>query len=575
MNETTQAPPAAGPAAEAPARPYRWRWVALFVILAAEVMDLLDATITNIAAPAIRTDLGGSYASIQWLGAAYTLAMAVGLITGGRLGDIFGRKRLFLLGAAGFTTASLLCAVAQDPGILIGFRVLQGLFGAVMIPQGLGIIKDIFDEKEMGAAFGAFGPVMGLAAVGGPILAGWLIDADLFGSGWRMIFLINLPVGLAALIAGMRFLPESRPDKAPRLDIVGALLATAAAMLIIFPLVQGRELDWPAWTFASMVAGVAVFALFAWYERQVHRAGGDPLVTPSLFAKRAFSGGLAFGTVFFSGMIGYTLVFNLFTQLGLGYSPLKAGLAGAPWAIGMVVGFIATQSLAQRFGRVIMQIGTIIMAAGVGLMYLTLQWAGIGVTPWQLIPALLITGFGMSMVMAPFFDIVLAGVEPEETGSASGTLTATQQLGGALGIAVLGTVFFGVLGGQVGNGSDDVAPKLRTELAAAGVAAPARDQIVTAVRACATDRATVKDPASVPASCGAAAATVRSAVADVPQAAGPVGKAVADAGTHGAKRGFRGALEVALWLEIGMLLLTCGLSFLLPRRARPDAPAMH
>src|SRR5262245_33856028 len=171
------------PAADAPA--YRWRWAALFVILAAEVMDLLDALVTTIAGPTVRADLGGSESVIQWLGAGYTLAMAVGLVTGGRLGDLYGRKRMFMIGAVGFAAASALCAFAQSPGMLIGSRVLQGLFGAVMLPQGLGMIKEMFPPKEMPAAFGAFGPVMALSAVGGPILAGWLVSADYFGWGWR------------------------------------------------------------------------------------------------------------------------------------------------------------------------------------------------------------------------------------------------------------------------------------------------------------------------------------------------------------------------------------------------------
>ncbi|NUT09314.1 MAG: MFS transporter, partial [Nonomuraea sp.] len=232
------------PVAEA-AAPYRWRWAALFVILAAEVMDLLDALITTIAAPTIQKDLGGSDSLVQWLGAGYTLAMAVGLITGGRLGDLFGRKRMFLIGAFGFTAASLLCGVATGPEMLIASRVLQGLFGAVMLPQGLGMIKEMFPPEEIGKAFGAFGPVMTISSVGGPVLAGWLVDADFFGTGWRMIFLINLPLGLAAALAGLKFLPEFRLSNATRLDLVGVGLVSVAGFLLIYPLIQGRELGWP------------------------------------------------------------------------------------------------------------------------------------------------------------------------------------------------------------------------------------------------------------------------------------------------------------------------------------------
>ncbi|WP_157254365.1 DHA2 family efflux MFS transporter permease subunit [Nonomuraea typhae] len=432
------------------AQPYRWRWVALFVILAAEVMDLLDALITTIAAPTIQRELGGDNSLIQWLTAGYALAMAVGLITGGRLGDLYGRKRMFVIGAFGFTAASLLCGISGNPEMLIVFRVLQGLFGAVMIPQGLGLIKEMFPPNEIGKAFAAFGPIMTISSVGGPVLAGWLIDADLFGTGWRMIFLINLPIGLAAAFAGMKFLPEFRLSNATKLDLVGMLLVSVAAFLLIFPVIQGQELGWPAWTFVSMAASIVFFAVFGRYEAARVRKGKDPLVTPSLFRKRAFTSGLIAGLAFFSGMVGFGVVFNLFTQAGLGWDPLQAGLAGLPQAVGGVIGFgIAMSGLQAKLGRGLIQIGAVVMAAGAGVLALFIHLYGMQIGYWQLAPGLALVGIGMGLTMAPFFDIVLAGVEPHESGSASGTLTAVQQLGGALGAAVLGTLFFNLLKSQM------------------------------------------------------------------------------------------------------------------------------
>ncbi|WP_328851905.1 MFS transporter [Micromonospora globbae] len=431
------------PSTDTTPAPYRWRWLALAVILAAEVMDLLDALVTNLAGPAIRADLGGSATLIQWLGAGYTLAMAVGLVTGGRLGDLYGRRRMFLVGVLGFTAASALCALSVAPGMLVASRVAQGLFGAVLIPQGLGIIKEVFPPREMAAAFGAFGPVMGISAVGGPILAGWLVDADIAGTGWRAIFLINLPIGLLATLGALRFLPESRSTHASRLDLPGVGLVAVGAVLLVYPLVQGREQGWPGWMFAMLAAAAVVFAIFARYEVRRQRAGRDPLVVPTLFRRRAFTGGLVAGLAFFTALTGFSLVFSLYLQLGLGYSPLHAGLAGVPQALGMVIAFvIAGAGLARRLGRTLIHAGLLVVLAGVGGMLLTLRLAGPDVTPWRLVPALLVVGFGMGLVMAPFFDIVLSGVEPAETGSASGTLTAVQQLGGALGVALLGTVFF-------------------------------------------------------------------------------------------------------------------------------------
>ncbi|MEV4106064.1 MFS transporter [Nonomuraea sp. NPDC049695] len=435
-------------------QPYRWRWAALFVILAAEVMDLLDALVTTIAAPSIQKDVGGGDSIVQWLGAGYTLAMAVGLITGGRLGDLFGRKRMFVIGALGFTTASLLCGVSAGPEMLIASRVLQGLFGAVMLPQGLGLIREMFPPQDMGKAFGMFGPVMTISSVGGPVLAGWLVDADFFGTGWRMIFLINLPIGLAAALAGMRFLPEYRLSNATRLDLVGVALVSVASFLLIYPLIQGRELGWPVWTYVSMAASIVLFAVFARYESRRAASGKDPLVTPGLFRKRAFTGGLVAGLAFFSGMMGFGLVFNLYTQLGLGFSPLQAGLTGLPQAIGGVIGFgLAMSGLQEKLGRGLLQIGTVVMAAGAAVLALTIHLAGLDVGSWQLAPGLALVGIGMGLTMAPFFDIVLAGVEPHESGSASGTLTAIQQLGGALGTAVLGTLFFNLLQNRWSFGS--------------------------------------------------------------------------------------------------------------------------
>jgi len=561
-----ESPPSTG--ADAAGQHYRWRWVALFAILGVEVMDLLDTLITNIAAPSIRVDLSGSASLIQWLGAGYILAMAVGLLTGGRLGDIYGRRKMFLVGTAGFTAASLLCSLAQSPEMLVGSRVLQGLFGAVVIPQGLGMIKEMFPPKEMATAFGAFGPVMGLSSVGGPILAGALISADLFGTGWRAIFLINVPIGLAILFVAGKYLPRAATRQATRLDVVGVVLAGVAAGLIVYPLVQGRELDWPVWTFALMAGSVVFFGIFAWYEQRVAAAGRDPLIEPGLFRKRAFSGGLVAGLVFFSAMIGFSLVYTLYVQVGLGYSPLKAGLASMPQALGTVIGFIvAGAGLAERLGRRLIHIGLAIMTAGVVGVLAIVHLSGADVTPWRLIPALVVIGFGMGQVLAPFFDIVLAGVEPKETGTAGGTLTAIQQLGGALGLAVLGTLFFSMLGGHIDARSADAAPKLRAALTAAGVPAAQQGPIVTGLRDCGHDRATAKDPVEVPASCVRVQRAVETATATPSGAA--VREVVATAAEDSSKRGFSDALKITLMVEIGMLVLTFLLAFLLPLRARP------
>jgi EmrB/QacA subfamily drug resistance transporter len=425
--------------------PHPRRWLILFIVLAAEIMDLLDSTIINVAAPTIRADLGGTTTTIQWLAAGYTLAFAVMLITGGRLGDILGRRRMFLVGAAGFTAASTLCALAPSVGVLIAARVAQGALGAIMIPQGLGVIRAVFPADELTAAFGAFGPVMGLSAVCGPILAGGLIGADLLGTGWRMVFLINLPLGLLALAGAARVMPESRASHAPRLDGGGMALVTVGALLLIYPLVEGRELGWPLWTFAMMAAAVPAFGLFALYERT---RDGSPLIEPGLLRNRAFTGGLAVTVAFFSAMAGLMLVFSLCVQLGLHYSALHAGLALAPWALGTAIGAgLSGAVLGPRFGRRVLHAGLAVLVAGVAAIVMTLHLSGAAVSAWDFAPAMFAAGFGMGLAIAPMFDIVLAGVAEHEAGSASGVLNAVQQCGSAIGVAVVATVFFDLLNG--------------------------------------------------------------------------------------------------------------------------------
>ncbi|MEO6605136.1 MAG: MFS transporter, partial [Aeromicrobium sp.] len=407
---------------------------------------LLDALITSIAGPTIVRDLGGGETLIQWLAAGYTIAMASGLLIGGRLGDIFGRRRMFLIGMSGFTLMSLGCALSQSPEMLITFRVLQGLIGAVMLPQGLGMIKEMFSEEESAKAFGAFGPIMGLSAVGGPILAGFLVDGNFFGWEWRSIFAINIPIGILAIIAGIRYLPASKPNRSLHIEFTSAAIASGSMFLLIYPLIQGREKGWPTWTFAMILAGLAGFLLLTYVERTRDRAGKVTLITPSLFTRRSFTMGLLTGMTMFGALIGSSLVFTLFVQVGLGYSPLKAGLAGVAQAVFMIVGFIGSESLINSLGgRKVIQIGQLIVAAGFGVFVLALQWAGNDIGIWGMTPGLALLGLGMGLSFAPFFDLVLAGVEEHEAGSASGVLTAVQQLGGAFGIAVLGTIYFHVV----------------------------------------------------------------------------------------------------------------------------------
>ena len=436
----------------------RTTWIAFSAALAATMMDLLDATIASVAGPVMRADLGGSYADLQWITAAYTLAMAVGLLTGGRLGDMFGRKRMLLIGVSGFTVASLLCAAAPSAELLIGSRALQGALGAVMLPQVFGLIRDLFPADQMGKAWAVLGPVSGLSAVLGPIVAGVLIDVDLFGTGWRSIFLVNLPVGLFVLLVGARFLPEGAPSRrSRRLDVTGMSLAGAAAVLLVYPLVQGRELGWPLWTLAMLAAAVPVLGAFARHLVRRKQVGSTPLIEPSVFRNRSYVSGAGFAMVFLGSMGGLTLALTGLMQLGLGYSAIEASLTSAPYALGGFIGSAIGGMTMGRLGRAVLHGGLAIKAIGVVALYVVLELAGTGVGHWHFTAPLLVAGIGMGMVFVPLFDIVLAGVADHEVGSASGVLQALQQLGMTLGVASLGTLFFGLLGSQVDRAADFVA----------------------------------------------------------------------------------------------------------------------
>jgi len=438
-----------GVAAAAGAKSGKWRWVAFGAVITAAVMDLLDSTITQVAAPTIRSELGGSYAVIEWVTAAYALAMAVGLLTGGRLGDIFGRRRVLLTGMAGFVLTSAACAATQSAGELITARAAQGLLGAVMLPQVFGLIRDMFEAHEMGKAFGVYGPVMGLSAMLGPIAAGGLISANVLGTGWRMIFLVNVPVGLAALALGARTLPAgSAGSGARRLDLPGALLAGAAMFLLVFPLAQGHSLGWPAWLFGMLAASVLVLAGFGRYQVRRQRAGRDPLVEPSVFRRRPYRAGIVFSVVFTGSLGGIVMIFNVFLQNGLGFTPWHSAVTTAPWAAGAFIGSAAGGIAMARQGRRVLHGGLIVEAAGLLGTYLVLRGAGGGVSTADLLAPMVIGGIGMGMVFVPLFDIVMAGVRPQEMGSASGVLQTVNSLGMSLGIAGIGAIFFALAGGR-------------------------------------------------------------------------------------------------------------------------------
>lgn len=428
----------------------RRRWFALAIVMTAAFMDLVDVTIVNIAIPSIQRDAGASFSQIQWITAGYALAFAAGLITGGRLGDIHGRKRIFLLGIAGFTLASALCGFAANPEMLVASRVLQGAMASLMVPQVLSIVHATFPAHERGKVFGLFGAIVGLGAVSGPLLGALLTEWNLFGLQWRPIFLINLPVGVAAWLLGRRFITESRAPKALKLDLVGVALVTLGLLMLLYPLTRGRELGWPLWGYGSMAGALVVFAALVAYERRKAARDGSPLVELSLFRVKSFAAGIAVQTVFGIALGVFFLVWTLYMQMGLGWSPLKAGLTGVPFSIAVsTAAGLSVQKLVPRFGRGVLQAGALVMALGVLVYIAEAAHYGLSIAPWQMALPLVVMGVGMGLIVAPLTDAVLSQVPREHAGSASGLINTVQQMGNALGLGLVSVVFFGEIGDRL------------------------------------------------------------------------------------------------------------------------------
>ncbi|WP_194814919.1 MFS transporter [Nocardia sp. XZ_19_385] len=423
------------------------RWAALIVVLIAAFMDAVDVTVVHIALPDIQADTGASLSQVQWITGGYALTFALGLITGGRLGDFFGRKRVFLTGVAGFTIASLICGIAASPDLLLAGRLAQGAMAALMVPQVLSIIHVTFPESERGKVFGIYGAVMALGTLAGPVVGALLVEWNLFDLAWRPIFLVNLPLGIAGLIAGWLLIGESKAEKAQRLDIAGVGIVTLGLLMLVLPLTQGRELGWPAWTYLSMAGSLPVLGGFVAWERHLTRQGGSPLVVLSLFTRRSFAGGQGVQLLFGLASGVFFLAWTLYLQLGLGFSPLKAGLSGMPMSVAMMLGAsLSMQVLVPRFGRAVLQTGALLAAGGMVLFGFFATTQGTGISLWQTMLPLIPMGIGMGLIIAPLTDLILSEVPHEHAGSASGLTSTTIQLGQAIGVALSSVIFFGHLG---------------------------------------------------------------------------------------------------------------------------------
>jgi EmrB/QacA subfamily drug resistance transporter len=420
------------------------------VLFAPVFMVLLDVFIVNVTAPSLQAELGASESDVQWVVAAYLLTYAISLITGGRLGDVFGRRRLFRLGVAGFTIASVLCAAAPNPTTLIAARLLQGFAGAAMWPQVLSIIQVELAPHERPRAFGIQGLVSGLAAIAGQIVGGGLIALDLFGLGWRSVFLINIPVGLVALLVSGRVISESRSQTARRLDLPGVALGSLALVLGMVPLVEGRELGWPVWAFAALAAALPAAALFVAVERRIAARGGSPLVELRLLEAPSFRIGVLSAMILY-GVISFFLLLSIYLQDGLGLSAIDSGLAFTPLAVAFVASSLGGPRLEERRREHLPQAGATLAAMGLLATIAVVRSSVGGSVSAELLGALVMIGAGMGMAIPGLINLSLRAVPPSDAGAASGMLATCQQIGNALGVALVGTIFFAALGSRSGS----------------------------------------------------------------------------------------------------------------------------
>jgi EmrB/QacA subfamily drug resistance transporter len=395
------------------------RWRSLAVILLASFMVLLDTSIVTNGLATIQKDLDATYAQVQFVLTAYTIAYGMMLITGGRLGDLFGRKRVFLLGLAGFTLTSLLCGLAWSPLTLILFRVLQGLTAGIMFPQVSSIIQVIFPVSERPRAFGLQGAIIGLGIVTGPLLGGILIDANLFGSLWRPIFLVNIPIGILALVLAARVLPESKSQAARKLDLLGVVMVSIAMFLLTYPIIQGRKQGWSTWILVLLAASLPVLGVFIAYQRNLIAKGQAPLVQLEMFSDRAFLIGSLITFVFQSGVLSYFVAMSIFLQGGLGFSPAVSAVRLMAYQIAIVIASLLSARLSARLGRSVLTLGVVLLAIGLIGTMLILQATALEYRGYELIPALLVGGLGFGLVIAPLQSIILARVNPTFAGSAS------------------------------------------------------------------------------------------------------------------------------------------------------------
>ena len=425
-------------------------WRAVAVVLVGGFMALLDTTIVIVALPTIRTGLHASPATLEWVVSAYALAYGLALVPAGRAGDRFGHKPLFLVGLAIFVLASAACGLSHTQDEIVAARSVQGFGAGVFYPAISATIQLSFTGAKRSKAFGALGATIGGSIALGPVLGGLIIAGAGTADGWRWVFLVNVLIGVVAVPMAAWQLPRTRSRVPRQFDPVGLCLLSAGLLLLLIPLVEGQQEGWPTWCYACLGASVIVLALLAPWELHAERQGRDPLLKPSLFAQSSFSAGAVFAVAFFAGFTSVLFTISILWQEGLARSALTTGLLAVPFSVGSLVSASISGKLSTKMGRMVLVIGCVMVAAGIGLAALAIHLSAPNPGNWSLVGPLLLAGLGNGIVVAPNQDFVLARVPEQEAGTAGATLGTAQRLGSAIGIAVIGTVLFGNLDSQPG-----------------------------------------------------------------------------------------------------------------------------
>ena len=526
-------------------------------------MQLLDVSIVNVAIPSIQANLNASFASVELVVAGYQLTFAVTLITASRLGDIYGRKKFFLIGMFGFTVASIICGAAPNATVLVVSRLVQGFFSGLMFPQVLSIIQITYPPQQRSKVFGIYGATIGLATITGPLVGGLLIKANLAHLDWRLIFYVNAPVGIVAFAGGFRNLTESRGNATAKLDLVGSGLITVGLGFLIYPLVEGRELGWPLWLKVMLLASIFVLVLFFYSQSRAERSARLPLINMSLLRSGNFVLGLVLFLVFFLGVAPFFFALSIFLQEGNGFTPLVSGLTSSPFALGAAVTSALTSRIKGQHSKTMLMVGSALLSLSMVLLILLLGNFSGQVSGYSLIPAMAAAGVGFGLFVGPASSLLMARVQSRDAGSASGTISTVQQVGGALGVTLISFIFFSLLTYNSGSAARSVIPSVTHQLQALSIPQSFISEGEGAFITCIGDRAAEKDPTKLPQSC----LIIGGAIEQAPISTSLKSKLISlflSAGNNAAEHDFLSSLREALVYEIAVF----SIAFLLSSKIR-------